>query len=338
MEDVARFALDREDLCNGLKTLRHDLASALRTLPTDPIIARDTPNDVGTAIATAGEHARRGAHDIAAAAGKRLAEALRSIEEHAKALDVRTAARRIEQLRYRAYDIEQQLAFALGSARKTQWRLCVIITENICTRPWMEVARSALESGADCIQLREKEMADRKLLERARTLRALTHEHNAALIINDRPDIAALCEADGVHLGQGDLPIADARRIIGMERLIGASATTIEQARAAMREGADYLGLGPMFATATKAAPGGRTDGSLAGPDLIRAYLMGEPVMPPHLAIGGITMDNAAMLIEAGCAGAAVCAAICTAHDPGAATRELLTVLRANDPTVTVAQ
>jgi thiamine-phosphate pyrophosphorylase len=338
MEDVARFGLDDEALCGSLKAIRHDLAGALGNLPIDPIIARDTPKDVGRDIKTEAEGHRDGARGVAIAAGKRLTEALRSIEEHAKAIGEPMVAGRIEQVRYRSYEAERALTFALGSSRRRQWRLCVIVTERLCIRPWQDVARESLEAGAECMQLREKDLDDGEFLARASLLRAITREHGAALIINDRPDIAVLAGADGVHVGQTDLPIAEARRVVGLERLIGFSATTIDQARQALRDGADYLGLGPMFATITKAAPGGRADGSLAGPALIREFTSLKTEPRPHLAIGGITPANVSELVVAGCKGVAVCAGVCGSPDPGDVCRAMLEALRRVEAATTVAQ
>jgi len=209
-----------------------------------------------------------------------------------------------------------------------QWSICVLITESLCAHPWEEVARAALEAGADCIQLREKDLPGRELLARARRLRDLTSRHDASLVINDRPDIAHLVEADGVHLGQTDLPIAEARRIVGAGVCIGVSATTLQQATQALQSGADSLGLGPMFATRTKPDPGGRTDGTLAGPDLIRRVLAAHPDTP-HLAIGGITAANLMQLCDAGAQGIAVSGTVCAAKDPGAVARELLAAINA---------
>lgn len=209
-----------------------------------------------------------------------------------------------------------------------QWSLCVLITESLCARPWEEVARAVLEAGADCIQLREKDLPGRELLARARLLRELTRRHDASLVINDRPDIAALAEADGVHLGQTDLPISEARLIVGDGVCIGASATTLAQATESLAAGADSLGLGPMFATRTKPNPGGRTDGSLAGPALIREVLAKHPGTP-HLAIGGIGLDNLVQLREAGAKGIAVSSTVCAAKDPGAVAQQLLQTMNA---------
>ena len=208
-----------------------------------------------------------------------------------------------------------------------QWSLCVLITDSLCARPWEEVARAVLDAGADCIQLREKHLAGRELLRRASLLRAMTNDAGAALIINDRPDIAALAEADGVHLGQTDLPVDEARRIVGDGLCIGVSATTLDQASEALRAGADTLGLGPIFPTTTKPDPGGRTDGSVAGPSLARAVLTKHPGTP-HLAIGGIGPENIDALREAGVRGIAVSGVVCAADDPGSIASQLLEAMR----------
>lgn len=339
LEDLARFTLDDPALCGGLKALRHDLRAAvdgLAALGIDRgmlLANRDTEGDVGTGIDTAGETRRAGLRDVALAAGGRLSEALRAIEESTKALgraagdESAAASRGFETLRYRAYTLEQQLALALGAGRTPQWRLCVLVTGSMCAREWMEVAEGAIEGGADCLQLRERELPDRELLARARALVELARPQRVAVVINDRPDVALLAGADGVHLGQTDLPVQAARRLGGDRLLIGASTTNLDQARAAVRAGADYCGVGPMFPTKTK-------EKATAGPAYLRDYLA-DPVLAarPHLAIGGITPDNISGLASSGCRGIAVSAVVCAAKDPAAVCRALLAGLRSGtDP------
>jgi thiamine-phosphate pyrophosphorylase len=239
------------------------------------------------------------------------------MEETAKALGGDAAP--IETLRYESYTLAQRLLLALPTGRCPQWRLCVLITESLCRRPWLEVARSALAGGADAIQLREKDLDGLELLGRARALVELAGASAApegsrpSIIINDRADIALLSEANGVHLGQTDLPVREARRLAGFRLLVGVSTTNLDQARAAAQAGADYCGVGPMFPTRTKDKP------ILSGPEYLRAYLA-DPLagQRPHLAIGGITPANVQVLREAGCRGIAVSAAVCSAEDPGA--------------------
>ncbi len=338
MEDAARFVLGDEVLCGRIKAARHGLAAALGEVGgADALAWRDTSGDVGTAVAGAGEYRREGIRDVVVAAGKRLSEALRSIEEYAKVIEgarhgrgsepTALGSRRVEALRYLGYDIERDLVLAMGTGKSVRWRLCVIVTESLCVHhPWLEVARRAVLGGADCIQLREKGMDARELLARARALVEMvrgTSVRNCRVIINDRPDIALLSGADGVHLGQTDLGVRDARRIVGMEMLIGVSTERIEQARAALADGADCLGVGPMFPTMTKDKP------RIAGPGYLREVIAHEPHLPACLAIGGITVERAAALRAEVPGfgerwGVAVSSAVCGAVEPEGVCRALV--------------
>jgi thiamine-phosphate pyrophosphorylase len=330
LEDLARFVLDDAELQSRLKSLRHEFTSALRADPAlDPgllLASRDTAGDVGTRSHTPSEDVRTSTSDLAAANAARLTEALRAIEEAAKALPALAVAHAIERIRYRAYDFERDLRLALPSGRAPQWRLCVLITESLCTHhPWQRIAELAIQGGADGLQLREKTLEAGELLARARWLVSLsrdmtTHgQTRAAIIINDRPDIALLAGADGVHLGQADLPMAEARRLAGTRLLIGVSCSTLEQARQAATHGADYLGLGPMFESATKPKP------ALAGPALVRA-VMHDPLTAsiPHLAISGITPEHLPELRSLGVRGVAVSSAIGGSKAPADACRRFL--------------
>lgn len=332
MEDVARFALDDTALTATLKAMRHDLADVLATLVRHAgddallLAARDTPGDTGTAIQGAGESKRANLAQVAMAAGSRLTEALRTLEEIAKTWPRASKEQdepweRLETLRYAAYDAHKRLVLALAPAAR-QWRVCVLITESLCTHhSWTDVARLALAGGADCLQLREKSLDSAGLLARARTLVQLAQPHAASVIVNDRPDIALLAGADGVHLGQSDLSVADVRRLSARPArrlLVGVSCSTIGHARRAADDGADYLGLGPMFDSTTKPKP------SLSGPDLMRQAIS-DPASArvPHLAISGITTANIPHLVAAGCRGVAVSSAVCSSPDPASAVRTL---------------
>lgn len=326
LEDIARFGREDRALSERLKQLRHDLAAAVESLPfsRDQLLrARDVANDPGTTITTESELRRETLRGIAAAASARLSESLRSLEEHAKRFSP-AAAQRFEQSRYAAYEADKTLAAVLTRGSAPQWRLCLLLTESLCTAaPWDTTTALALSAGADALQLREKSLPDAELLRRAQRLRALTREHGAALVINDRPDIALLCGADAVHLGQDDLPIAAARGIVGDSIRIGVSTENLSQALAAVEQGADMCGLGPMFPTTTKDKP------RLAGPGYLREYLAHPALgLVPHLAIGGINAENVNALALAGCEGIAVSSAVCSAPDPAEATRALLAALR----------
>ncbi len=315
LEDAARFVLNDKSLTAACKTLRHDVTACVQQflhIARD----RDTAGDVGTGLTTAGESARAALSDVVIAAGKRLGEALRSLEEYAKTIDADAAAQ-LKQMRYRGYELEQNFAQAFGNSIAPQWRLCLLLTAALCpNNDWQRVAHAALDGGCDCIQLREKQLSDRELLQHARVLRDMTN-NRAALIINDRPDIAALVQADGVHLGQGDLSITQVRRLFGNTLRIGVSTHDINELDHAARDGADYVGIGAMFASTVK------SDRIPAGAAFLEAALERHPDLP-HLAIGGITPDNVGELIARGCRGVAVSTALCGAHDPLVATRRIL--------------
>jgi len=306
MEEAARFLLEDAKLSESLKRLRHDLSKTMAGV--DGLEAnRDTPGDVGTAISTDAEADRASVIEVVIAASKRLSEALRAIEEYGKTLGDSIGAGGfaacIERLRYRGYDIEQKLILALGSGMARQWRLCVLVTESLCrTSDWRGVIEQAIVGGADCIQLREKNMDSGWLLRRAREVVELCRGR-ATVIINDRPDVAMLSGADGVHLGQTDIPVSEVRRLVGRQLLVGVSTSNLEQAKRAFMDGADYCGVGPMFATTTK-----RKD-VIVGPGYLKEYLGWDKL--PHLAIGGVNCENVGELAAVRCRGVAVSSAVC---------------------------
>jgi len=184
-------------------------------------------------------------------------------------------------------------------------------------REHLDVARAALEGGARFLQFREKEMTTRELVDTAGELLRLAREFGAVLVVNDRVDVALAVGADGVHVGESDLPVAVARRTLGPGAIIGASAATVESAHAAEAEGADYLGIGPIFPTGSKADAGEAI--GLAPIAAIRAA-----VKLPVLGIGGINASNAVEVIRAGAEGVAVVSAVSDAEDMQRATAELL--------------
>ncbi|MEM1445058.1 MAG: thiamine phosphate synthase [Planctomycetota bacterium] len=336
LEDVARFVLDDAALAGEAKRLRHGLREALGDVA---YVSehRDTPGDVGTAMTTDTETQRSDLHAIVAAAGKRLGEALRVLEEFAK-LETHNDteppdAAAIKQLRYAAYTLEQRVAFRLASNRRgRQWSLCLLFTVSACRLPWQDVLDQALAAGVDCVQVREKPPAapassDGAWLAHARAVVAQVRAFAAAhpdrpapsVIVNDRADLAVAADADGVHLGQDDLSVSAARRIVGPHRLIGVSTHAVADALAAQEAGADYCGVGPMFASGTKAKTPEQV--ASAGPAYLRAYL--EACALPHLAIGGITAETLPALREAGARGIAVCGAVCGSMNPEQAVHSL---------------
>ncbi|MEX0654720.1 MAG: thiamine phosphate synthase [Phycisphaeraceae bacterium] len=322
MEEAARFLLDDADLTRTIKQLRHDFAGAMAHINA-PEAARDTPGDVGTHIKTEAELDRGSVAEVAIAAGKRLSEALRALEEFGKTLPAGddpaapAFAACIEALRYRGYDVEQKLNRALGAGRRQQWRLCVLISESLCPdRDWLTVAEACIEGGADCLQLREKTLDSGELLDRAARLVELARSAGVSVIVNDRPDVALLAGADGVHVGQHDLPVREVRRLVGWQLLVGVSTSRLEQAQRALAEGADYCGVGPMFATTTKVKK------QIVGPGYLAQFVQWGKL--PHLAIGGVTPGNVHELAAVGVQGVAVSACVCGDAAPAEVCRALL--------------
>jgi thiamine-phosphate pyrophosphorylase len=174
------------------------------------------------------------------------------------------------------------------------------------------------------IQLRDKRLDDRDLVDRARTLVRRTQGSRTLCVVNDRADVAAAVGADGVHVGQGDLSVKDARAIVGTQMLIGLSTHSIEQARAAVLDGANYLGAGPTFASRTKSFS------DFAGLDYLRA--VSSEIQLPTFAIGGITAGNLCSVMAAGVERVAVGSSVVDAPDPGSVTRDLLKMLNETCP------
>ena len=187
------------------------------------------------------------------------------------------------------------------------WQLYVIVDRAVLgTRDPVEVASAAIRGGADVIQLRDKTGSDRRQLETARRLLPLTRAAGVPLIINDRPDLAYISDADGVHLGQDDLPIQETRRLLGPDKLIGRSTHNLDQALAAHAEGANYIGVGPIFPTPTK------PDYGSVGTELIKE--VAPRIHLPFVCIGGIDPGNLEQILEAGAGCVAVVRAVCAAN------------------------
>lgn len=200
-------------------------------------------------------------------------------------------------------------------------RVCLVTDTALAgDRGLYGAVEAALEAGVGCLQYRDKEATTRVMLERARKLLEIARRHGVFLLVNDRVDVALAVRADGVHLGGDDMPVRDARRLLGPAAIIGATARSPEAARRAAAEGADYLGAGPVFATTTKP-----DIGVILGERGLAEVV--ESVMVPVVGIGGVTVENACRVIAAGATGVAVVSEIMAAEDPGCRARKLLRVV-----------
>ncbi|HEV3338892.1 MAG TPA: thiamine phosphate synthase [Pirellulales bacterium] len=328
VEDFVRFVWNDRHLTFQLKQLRHELARALCTLPEHQLLAaRDTQGDVGTAVSTEAERERPDVASVVTANFKRLQEALRSIEEFGKVLggdpSERALAAQVEQLRYRSYTLERAVAAtSFGLTRLAEAQLYVLIDGRATLGIFTDMVGSLLKAGVQVLQLRDKQLADRELLIRAQRLRELTIGTRTLFVMNDRPDLALLAGADGVHVGQEELSVGACRAIVGPQMLIGVSTHSLEQARQAVLDGANYIGVGPTFASRTKQFEAC----VLRGPGLLRA--VNAEIQLPAFAIGGIDGNNLGEVLAAGFRRIAVSGAVLSAEDPGAAAREILRALK----------
>jgi len=322
LEDYCRFVLDDAFLCRTLKECRHDLTAALAELdPNLLLAARDTQHDVGTELSTSSEQYRDSLRDVVQANCKRLQEALRSLEEYGKLHDPRLA-QTLEQLRYRAYTLERALALGASARQRLhEARLYVLLTGSRCAATLDWIIAEVAAGGAGIVQLREKDKSDRELLERARQVRQWTRQAGVLFIVNDRADIARLVEADGVHLGQDDLPVREARRILGPEALIGVSTHNLEQLRQAILDGASYVGVGPTFPSSTK------DFAEFPGLEYVR-QAAAETTLPAFV-IGGVNPQTIGAAVAAGARRVAVSSAVADADDPRAVCAALLAALPA---------
>ncbi len=320
LEEFSRFVLENRDLSVEVKSLRHELANSFPSFLNrrDLLSARNTQGDVGTSIETASEYVRIEPSQVIAAAASRVQQSLRVIEEYGKLIEP-DFPRVVEQIRYRCYDVCAKLELLANPSTRQKMihdaKLYLLIDGAESEEVLMERIERFSEAGVDVFQLRDHSLDDRTLYHRSKAAVAATRRCNRLFIVNDRADIAAASDADGVHVGQEELPVDAARKILGHDRLVGVSTHSREQAEQAVRDGADYIGCGPVFSSRTK-----QFDYHL-GTDLLRD--VASAVQLPAFAIGGIEQSNLKLVLHSGFTRIAVTGAIRDAVDPYQAALEL---------------
>lgn len=322
LEDWARFARNDGPSASRGKSLRHELISAFQSAGIEDLsIYRDSLGDLGHPDhAVLGATLRRDSNDVLRANASRAKESIRVLEELARTIDPKLAAR-LERLRYEIYDFEKSI---LSPRQRLRERLaaeplCLLLGPGPSRPALTEQMRIAHNAGCGFFQARIKQGSDKALLFDLQKLADLASELEVLLVINDRADLAHATRC-GVHLGQDDLPSILARKILGDQGLIGVSIHSASELASSLNEEVDYLGIGTIFSSSTKPELGS------AGPDLLRAL---APQCPrPIFAIGGITAANAAQAIGAGASGVAVSAAILDSADPGAATQAIVAAVQ----------
>ena len=328
IEDWCRFGLARPDLVSRTKDFRQRLG---RCHQASFKLARHTATDPAAGMAHGAQAERQGAAAVVAANCGRVQEALRVLEEFGRGLPGPLAGEAAA-IRYGLYDLEVDV---LRAAAGPGWRRellgqCQLYFVTSPAANLEAVVTAALEAGVRLVQYRAKgdapvgeaplaggpAITDQQRLTDARALRQLCARHGALFLVNDRIDLALAVDADGVHLGQDDLPPAIARSLLGPDRLIGRSTHRLEQLHQAVADGCDYVGVGPVNATPTKP---GRDP---VGLDYVRQAAATSPI--PFFAIGGIDSTSLEEALAAGASRVAVVRAITQAADAGAASAELL--------------
>jgi len=319
LEDLARLLLNDTGLTQQLKTMRHKLVKGDWPFNRQLVQSRDSEGDVGINIEASGDEKYRELPITVVANARRVQESLRVMEELAKIPESRLDPEKFKQARFDLYTIEQNLLSKLLRQDKLKHivGLYVIIdTQALKGRCHIEVAAQAIGGGAKAIQLRDKLSSKRELLPVAQQLKNLCAEHDVPFIINDHLDLVLAADADGLHLGQEDLPISVARKLLPMGKILGCSTRTVDQATAAESEGADYIAVGSIYPTPSKETA------EVVGLDRLRQVR--QVVTLPLVAIGGITRDNAAEVMAAGADSVAVISAVLGADNVEDAARQIV--------------
>lgn len=316
IEEWCRFNLENPSLTHQCKALRQQLGQWHRP---EFRLARNTPEDPGTTVTHPHEQQRADMQSVLQANFCRVQEALRVLEEYAKVEDAAMAAA-FKQMRYQVYTLESQLMHQpLPHARQQKLQEAQLYLVTSASDRLFEVVELALQGGVDIVQYRDKQGNDSDRIHNCQRLSDLCHRYDALFIVNDRPDIALLVGADGVHVGQQDLPVAAVRTLMGTEYIVGCSTTSPEEMQRSLIAQPDYIGVGPVYETPTKAGK------QAVGLDYVR-YAAAHALIP-WFVIGGIDTQNLADVVGAGATRAAVVRAIMEADHPDQVSRTLAKIL-----------
>jgi thiamine-phosphate pyrophosphorylase len=314
IEEWCRFGLEDTALTQVCKNLRQELA---RWHSPEIRSARDTPGDPGTVLTHPQEATRSDIQQVLLANLARVQESLRVLEEYGK-VDSPDLAAAVKQMRYQVYTLESQLIGRSHLQRLLDARLYLVTSPEPNLIPIVE---AALKGGLRLVQYRDKNTENGLRLENARQLKALCQTYGAVFIVNDHIDLALAVDANGVHLGQQDYPMDVARRLLGDQKIIGRSTTNPAEMQRAIDEKADYIGVGPVYETPTKAGK------AASGHEYVRYAATHAPM--PWYAIGGVDAENLDAVLDAGAQRVSVVRAIMQADDPTAVTQQLVAKLAA---------
>jgi len=318
IEEFCRFSVSSSSLTERAKQLRHKLCGTIDKLDAGQLIAsRDTLSDVGVGQVVNNQLKRANLNDCFTAACKRLTEALRALAEMTQTFNP-SVARTIEDLRYSVYTLEKDIILFSSATEKFKRVALYVIISSSLPVDVISLTNHCISGGADCIQLRAKDLEDNKFSALAAEFVQVCKASGVLSIINDRVDIAVIAGADGVHLGQSDLSVEQARRLQMAPLIIGRSTHSLEQLQSACKGNPTYVSLGPVFSSTTKPTtkPVGLNYVKKGIEELADTGIA-------HVAIGGITLDNVEQVLTAGARTIAACSAVTEAADPTAACRAL---------------
>jgi thiamine-phosphate pyrophosphorylase len=322
LEEFARLALDDPGLTGRLKDMRHKIVHVDADLQQRLIGARDATGDVGAGMIAAGEENRRDAAETIIANARRVQESLRVLEEIAKEPEASIKSGGYEKARFELYTIEKELLSRMlrqDNVKRLTGLYVIVDVESLKGKSPLDATGAAIKGGAKIIQLRDKKDSRRVFYNIAGELNRFCRANNALFIVNDSLEVVLAVDADGLNVGQEDMPVAEARRLLPIDKLLGASASTVEEAKAAQAAGADYLGVGSIYTTGTK------YDVEVVGPGRIKEIK--KAVNLPVVAIGGINRENIGEVMKAGADAAAVISAVMGAADIRQATRQLVEII-----------
>jgi thiamine-phosphate pyrophosphorylase len=322
LEELARLMLDDAIMTQQLKNMRHEMVKVDSELERKLLQARDAEGDVGADMEVPGEDKQRDMQAVVVANARRIQESLRVMEEIARAPGLNLDTEKYKHARFSLYTMEKTLLLKIlrqNKIKRLNGLYAIIDTVMLKGRSHAEIASRVIRGGAKVIQLRDKENSKKRLLFIAEEMKNLCTEHDVMFIVNDYLDIALAVDADGLHLGQDDLPIDITRRLLPVDKILGCSARTLDKAIIARKEGADYIGVGAMYPTAT------REGAEVVGPDRLREIK--KAVALPIVAIGGINEDNIKEVIKAGADSIAVIGAVLGVEDVEGAARRLVNII-----------
>jgi thiamine-phosphate pyrophosphorylase len=328
LEDVARFVLNDAELSRRLKSLRHDLSRDTKHLSIWLLSHRDSEHDVGYLDSKDKDKKRntkttspQGLLDLVAANAKRVEESLRVIEELAKLPELSSMlnSASFEQKRFAIYTLERDLICRISRRYKIEklaGLYAILDRQFLAGRDELDIAGQIIDGGVRVIQLRDKQSSKGEMLLAAQKLKELCSEAGVLFIMNDYLDLALAVDADGLHIGQKDLPLSVVRRQLPIDKIVGCSVTTVSQATEAQKEGVDYIAVGSTFPTTTK------KEAAVVGVDTLKEIR--RAVSTPLVAIGGINRHNIGEVIAAGADAAAVISAVLGEEDVKRAVQVLI--------------